>query len=107
MSQDVVPAPDEEPQALLSEHAVLSRLSTLLSAELDGEIVLYNETSDAIHLLDPRAAVVWVSLDGSAPLSRVAAEIAQAYAAPVEQVLDDVRATVARFASLGLIADGC
>lgn len=77
---------------------------TLTNVELDGETVIYDESNGSIHLLDPIATVVWSVLDGTSTLAEIAADVAEAFSAPVAQVSDDVLALARMLGRSGLLA---
>jgi hypothetical protein len=60
------------------------------AVELDGESVLYDETSGALHQLDVVATVVWNRLDGSATLDDLAVELSAMFAADASRVRGDL-----------------
>lgn len=71
--------------------------------ELDGEVVAWSPDQSALHVLDARAATVYLLLDGVHPISQLAAEVAAAVGAPVEDVLRDVTALVGQLVDLRLV----
>lgn len=71
--------------------------------EIDGESVLYDQRSGALHHLDTTATLVWAYLDGSDPLRDVAVELAQAAGAPVDVVERDVVALAHDLGRRGLL----
>jgi putative peptide zinc metalloprotease protein len=60
------------------------------AVELDGESVLYDETSGGLHQLDALATVVWDRLDGTATLDDLAADLSQTFAADPDRVRRDL-----------------
>jgi hypothetical protein len=60
------------------------------AVELDGESVLYDETSGALHQLDPVATVVWDRLDGTTTLEALAIELSATFATDANRVRDDL-----------------
>jgi coenzyme PQQ synthesis protein D (PqqD) len=75
----------------------------LHTVELDGETVVYDETREALHLLDTTATVVWSLLDGSATLAEICADLAAAYDTDLTRVQSDVLAMVGKLADSGLV----
>lgn len=73
--------------------------------EVDGEIVLYDDTTNVMHRLNPTAGQVWHCLDGSGSLAEIAADLAEVYAVDPQQVLTEVVATVRQFGSAGLLVE--
>jgi hypothetical protein len=64
--------------------------SWVTSVELDGESVLYDETSGVLHLLDAVATVVWDRLDGTATLDDLAADLSRTFATDRRRVRGDL-----------------
>jgi len=79
------------------------RVENLAEVELDGESVLYDGLTGALHLLDPIATVVWERLDGSMTIGLLAAELAQAFQAETAIVEADIIALVRHLAAQGLL----
>jgi hypothetical protein len=51
-------------RASLSSRAPLARSNELITEELDGEVLVYDQASDHAHCLTPTAARVWRACDG-------------------------------------------
>lgn len=68
------------------------------AVELDGESVLYDETSGGLHLLDAVATVVWARLDGTATLDDLATDLSQTFATDRVRVRADLVAFARRLA---------
>lgn len=60
------------------------------AVELDGESVLYDETSGVLHLLDAVATVVWARLDGTATLDELAGDLSETFATDRGRVRGDL-----------------
>jgi hypothetical protein len=60
------------------------------AVELDGESVLYDETTGGLHLLDAVATVVWHRFDGSVTLDELAADLTRTFAADPDRVHGDL-----------------
>jgi hypothetical protein len=75
----------------------------VVQVEIDGEIVLYDDSAKVMHRLSPTAGQVWRCLDGSGSLADIAADIADVYQMDAEDVLNDIIATVDQFESAGLL----
>jgi hypothetical protein len=75
------------------------------AAPLQGESILFNPASNRFCLLNGTAAFVWDHLVKPATIEEISAEICRQFAAPApEQVREDVRAALEKFAELELIA---
>ncbi len=67
------------------------RLRTGVAAtDVDGETLVLDQESGATMLLEGTAVVVWKCLDGTSTIGEISADLAEAYSAPPEQVLEDV-----------------
>ena len=70
--------------------------------ELDGETVVYHETTNSTMVLDPTASTLWLVLDGTADLATIAADFADVYGAPRATVEEDLVALARQMARYGL-----
>lgn len=77
--------------------------STVATAELDGEAVLYDEEIGSLHTLDPIGTVVWSCFDGTASLSEIAGELAAAFGTGAGTVADDVLALARQLGRQGVL----
>ena len=75
----------------------------LTIVELDGEAVIYDEVTGDLHHLNPTAALVLSLCDGSATAREFAADIADAYEMPSDQVIAEVHALLREFRKAKLI----
>ena len=73
------------------------------AVELDGESVLYDETSGGLHLLDAVATVVWSRLDGSATLDDLAADLSRTFGTDPDRVRGDLVAFARQLAGQHLL----
>jgi hypothetical protein len=80
-----------------------ARSPSLISAEIETATVLYDGTSDSLHLLDPVASIVWNLLDGTATLRQICADVADAFYTSEDRVRDDVLRLVSDLANHDLI----
>jgi hypothetical protein len=88
--------------AVTGEFVAMAR-PDVVQVEIDGEIVLYDDSAKVMHRLSPTAGQVWRCLDGSGSLAEIAADIADVYQMDMEHVLSDIIATVGEFESAGLL----
>lgn len=79
------------------------RREDVAGAAIDGEMVLYDEATGRLHRLSPTATAIWLCLDGSGTLAEIAADLAEVFGAPLEQVQADVVQTVKAFAEQELL----
>jgi PqqD family protein of HPr-rel-A system len=77
----------------------------VVTAEIDGDAVIYDELLGATHLLNPTAAIVWGLLDGETRLDELSADLAEAFGVDVGEVLADVVMIVGELGRRGLLED--
>lgn len=70
---------------------------------LDGETVVWDGTTGDVHYLNPTASIVFELCDGTGTVPELAADIAEAFGMPVEQVHADVLAIVTQYREAGLL----
>lgn len=89
----------------LTPETVLRRLDSpaVEHVEIDGETVVYDCSRNALHLLDPIATVIWLSLDGTESLRETSEHLAEAFGRPVADTLNDVRTFAARLEAIALV----
>lgn len=87
----------------IDAETVVSRRDDLAQVELDGEVVIYDDQTGAMHLLDPIAAIVWNCLDGQVALRQLGDELSEAFGTDVTTVTRDVVAGARRFGEMGLL----
>ena len=76
----------------------------LTKVELDGEAVVYDQTSRELHHLNPAATIVLSLCDGTLSVEEIASVVSEAFGVHLDRVLPDVRAAVERFGHAGLLA---
>lgn len=82
---------------------VAVRGGTVVGVELDGEVVLYDESSQSIHRLNPTASIVWACLDGAATVGELIDDIAATFNVTAEDVAADVLDLARQLGRLGLL----
>jgi PqqD family protein of HPr-rel-A system len=75
----------------------------LTTVELDGEAVVYDESSGELHHLNPAATIVLSLCDGTLSVEEIASAVSDAFELTFDDVLPDVRAVVERFGQAGLL----
>jgi PqqD family protein of HPr-rel-A system len=75
----------------------------LTVVELDGEAVVYDERNGDLHHLNPTATLVFGLCDGSATGRQLAADIADAYGQPLDEVVEQVHQLLRQFRKANLI----
>ena len=79
------------------------RAPEVLTAELDGEAVLYHPHTGTAVVLNATATLVWLSLDGAESLESLALRLAQRFGADLDQVRAEVLEVVRGFGQSGLL----
>ncbi len=82
----------------------LNRRPDLEWAELDGEVVVFDQAGMAVHLLNPSAARVWCRLDGVTTVGEVASWLADEHRADEDLVRRDVETVLVDLDELGLLS---
>src|SRR5271165_6055700 len=75
----------------------------VVTVEIDGDAILYDELWESTHLLNPTAAIVWRLLDGESQLDELASDLADAFGVAVEDVLGEVVMLVRELGQRGLL----
>ena len=70
---------------------------------VDGEALLYDRESRAMHILNPTAARIWKWCDGKATRAEIIEKMAAVYAASLDQISRDVCKTLSSFQEMGLL----
>lgn len=74
----------------IDESFVPRARSGVAGVELDGETVLLDDDTGAMHTLNPTATVLWDCFDGSGTLAEIAADVADAYSTDQSIVVGDM-----------------
>jgi hypothetical protein len=83
--------------------AVPRRSTAITWVELDGEAVLYDEATGAMHRLNLPATAVWVCCDGSASLDELIGDLSEAFLTSAEAIEQEVTGLVRDLVSQGLL----
>jgi len=76
------------------------------SAQLDGDLVLYDAANELAHHLSPEAAAVWMCCDGHATVAAIADHLAGEVGIDREQMLRDVVTVGLQLMDAGALVDG-
>ena len=75
--------------------------------EIDGETMLYDPSSESIHVLNPAAAVIWQLCDGEHNVEAIVAALGRTFAGTeAADLRADVAETLRTFHALGLLESG-
>ena len=76
----------------------------VVSTRLDDDLLLVDGSTGRIHVLNSTAALVWECFDGDVTLDELAADLAEAFHAPLEAVRADAVEMTRELGRLGLLA---
>ena len=79
------------------------RAPNISEYEVEDETVLYDPRSDAAHVLNPTAAVVWWLCDGDHKVKDIARELGDLYDKEPDSVREDVNEIIEGFLGSRLI----
>lgn len=66
-------------ESVLSSTRCPQQTPGIIEYEIDDEVVLYEPRSEAVHMLNPTAAVVWWLCDGEHGIDGISQELAGLY----------------------------
>lgn len=78
----------------------------IVETEIEGEISLYDPTSDQVMVLNGTASDIWLLSDGEHTLKEMVELLAGAYQVEPSEIRDDVEKTVADFVENGFLNNG-
>jgi hypothetical protein len=81
-----------------------TRKEGVMEREVGGELMLYDVTGRAVHVLNESSRFVWQLCDGSHSVDDMVAQATKEYSAPSDQVRADINECLATFQSLGILA---
>jgi hypothetical protein len=81
------------------------RHPTVVWESLGSEVTLFRPGSDEAHILNPSASVIWQGCDGGRRVEDLIEVVVAQYGIDHERAVADVVGCLARFRSLGLLAD--
>jgi hypothetical protein len=83
---------------------VPSRREGVSETEIDGELVLLDTSTGALHVLNRVGAAVWSELDGKRDVEAIIAELSNVAGADVERVRQDVMTFLDELGRGGLLS---
>lgn len=89
----------------IGERTVAARSPDIGYVEVDGQGVCYDADADEMHLLSPVAGLLWNCLDGSASVSEISTDLAEAFSQDYSAVRNSVFMALVDFAKKGLITE--
>ncbi|MGH9297048.1 MAG: PqqD family protein [Acidimicrobiales bacterium] len=94
-----------EPAAVdaIGRDFVARRREGVVSVEIEGDVILYDEERELSHLLNPSGAIIWQLLDGEASLEELVVDLAEAFHVDTGTVESDVLTLVRELGRRGLI----
>ena len=90
-------------ETILSSTRCPEQVPGIIEYEIDDEVVLYEPRSEAVHTLNPTAAVVWWLCDGERGVDGMSQELADLYDLRPRDLRRDVGDILRNFTDSGLI----
>lgn len=78
----------------------------LAVVELDGEAVIYDESTGDLHHLNPTATIIFNLFDGTSTVQELSSLIEQEFQVPAPDVEKQIRALIKDFRKAGLLTGG-
>ena len=78
----------------------------IIETEIEGEISLYDPSTEQVMVLNKTASDIWLLSDGEHTLQEMTDLLANAYGVESVEIRKDVEETVSSFVENGFIADG-
>lgn len=78
----------------------------IIETEIEGEISLYDPSTEQVMVLNRTATDIWLLSDGEHSLEEVTHLLAKAYGVESSDIREDVEETVTAFIESGFIANG-
>jgi PqqD family protein of HPr-rel-A system len=102
-------AQSEEAEITLSaaglDRYVPRRRSDVLELDMGDGIILYDDSSNLVHHLNPSASILWQLCDGEADASTLATETSEELGVDLDQARADIAALITELEALGLVED--
>jgi PqqD family protein of HPr-rel-A system len=80
------------------------RKDAFLSREMDGDLLLYDRESDAVHTLNSTAGFIYACCDGATSAEEIVRQVAERFGSTREAVREEVEATLSRLQALDSVA---
>ena len=95
---------DEAPLPLVAPTDVYEHRSEIAWVPVGDELVVYHQRLATSHVLDSVSALLWQCIDGVGTLHEIFADLADAFAQPLDAIVSDLATVVAEWKRDGLIA---
>jgi hypothetical protein len=73
--------------------------------QLDDNVAIYDEVGQVLVMLNATASAVLDCCDGSTTFDAMVTQLAQLHSTSVDSIREDVRRTLRKLASLGLVSE--
>lgn len=83
---------------------VPTRRGGISEVEIDGELVLLDTSTGALHVLNPAGAAVWAELNGASSVEQIVSGLSEAAGAETARVREDVTEFLGRLGRAGLLS---
>lgn len=77
--------------------------ASVREVDVDGCLTLYRRASDQVLVLNETASEVWRLADGTLDEEQIVVSLAEAYGVPAAAIRPEVRETIERFVTEGLL----
>lgn len=75
----------------------------ILTTEVDGDLGLYDPVREQVAILNRTASDIWELCDGTRTITGIARELAAAYSEDLNQIREEVEATIRSFRESGFL----
>jgi len=95
---------------MIALEAVYARSDDIVSREIEGEVIIVplvagiGDAEDELYTLNETGKAVWNRLDGAKSLKVIAAELAEEFDAPLEEIERDIVGLMAEFARRRMVS---
>jgi hypothetical protein len=92
-------------------HAVYALSQDIVAREIEGELIIVplaagiGDLEDELYTLNETGKAIWQRLDGQRSLREVAADLADEYQSPLEQIQEDVCGLVEELARRRILVE--
>lgn len=87
----------------MSKETTIRPVASLIESEIDGDISLYDPTSETVTVLNGTASDVWRLCDGHHTLKEMIELLASAYGVDADDIRHDVMTTLEQLEKSGLV----
>lgn len=82
----------------------LARTKQIVTKEIDGELLIYDSSTDDAHCLNSSAAAIWKLCDGTTSIPEMAQSVSKALGVPVDEIV--IHSALRQLSARALLAKG-